>query len=509
LGESSRPATEITSDPIQGGQDTGQSTSSFDFRRISWILYLGGLALAIATWFSAITTPLWLDETASYWQISAGFSQLWHRRLLGVPAYPFILWVTKSLFGSSAIALRVPSILAMLAAVYVFYRIARELFEYDTAFIATIIFALHPILVFAAIDARPYAFALLSVNCATWVLLRWMKQGSIKQALLFGALCAVIQYFHYLFAAIFPAFLILILIRKGRDFRKFAPQIGMALLAFVVLTIPAIPDYLEMFRVRATKVFADPPNWSDLWLTFDPQRIIAVTVLCLLLVALAARKFGAREDEPDQASLAPLILGFVPILVLYLISVATPIHIFVERYRLVAIPGIALCWGLLLSRVRSRGMKIVFCAVLMALCLYKSGAFSPGTHAYSWEYALKAADASTSADGAPLLICSDYVESNYVEMPRDISESWHFSPLNYHPVHTIVVPLPRELNQVARVQLGRFLSDPRFNRRRFVMAAYRPSMRTVDFVANVMKDQYQFRVMGVYDGVALVEFIPR
>ena len=77
-------------------------------------LYVVGLAVSISLWFIALRAPLWLDETISYWQINAGFSGISSRQGLSLPAYSYILWLWAEIAGTSEIALRIPSILAML-----------------------------------------------------------------------------------------------------------------------------------------------------------------------------------------------------------------------------------------------------------------------------------------------------------------------------------------------------------------------------------------------------------
>ena len=53
----------------------------------------------------------------------------------------------------------------MLGAVYLLYRSARELFDWDVAVIAAVVFCLHPIVNSESIDVRPYAFAALAITC--------------------------------------------------------------------------------------------------------------------------------------------------------------------------------------------------------------------------------------------------------------------------------------------------------------------------------------------------------
>jgi mannosyltransferase len=145
------------------------------------------IAVSISIWFIAIRTPLRLDEMGSFWVIKEGFSRILSRQGgLSFPAYSYILWLSTKIIGTSEIALRAPSVLAMLGAVYLLYRIARELFEPDIAVIASAIFCLHPVIIFASIDARPYAFAALMTNAAILILLRLRHNNSNWMAALFG-----------------------------------------------------------------------------------------------------------------------------------------------------------------------------------------------------------------------------------------------------------------------------------------------------------------------------------
>ncbi len=164
-----------------------------------WLAAAYGVALVacFSVWFLAVRAPLWTDETLSYWQIAGGFKQIWVRSIQGnsFAAYAYILWLTNNVFGSKEIVLRIPSILAMLAAVYVFYRCARELFDWDVSLIATVLFILPRGIAFAAIDVRPYPFALLLTNLTILLFLRWTETHKTLYAALFGISAAGIFLF--------------------------------------------------------------------------------------------------------------------------------------------------------------------------------------------------------------------------------------------------------------------------------------------------------------------------
>ena len=143
----------------------------------------------------------------------------------------------------------------MLGAVYLLYRAARELFDWDVAVIAAIVFCLHPIIIFAAIDVRPYAFAALAINATIFVLVRLRYSKSNWLAALFGLLAAGIVEFQLLFAAILPALVVCFIASKVGDRKTLWRQLGIALAVFALACLPAIPRVQYMMHTRDTHVF--------------------------------------------------------------------------------------------------------------------------------------------------------------------------------------------------------------------------------------------------------------
>src|SRR5208283_3374014 len=116
-------------------------------------------------------------------------------------------------------------------------------------------------------------------------------------------------------------------------------------------------------------------------------------------------------------------------------SVGTSIHIFVPRYRLVAVPGIALCWALVVGRIDSRALRLLFSVAVVAITAYQdfSDPFSK-VHLFTWKYALEVAEKNASADNAPVLICSDLPESEHMPMPvgAAVKDSALFAQITYY-----------------------------------------------------------------------------
>jgi len=478
-----------------------------------WQTSIYGLILgaAVSLWFLAFRAPLWLDETISFWQIKKGFGGILRRQGgLAFPAYSYILWLWTTLLGTTETALRMSAVLAMLSAVFFLYRAARELFDPEIAFITAILFCIHPIVIFTSIDVRPYAFAALATTASIFVLVRLRHSDSRALAALFGLLAAVIVYFHFIYGAMLPALAVGFFLVKLDDRKNFLRQLCFALAAFCLAFSLVIPGLLYMLRTRGSHVWDIAPPLSELGWTLAPGWLIYV-FLGIALVAAATWKLDVSNRPQWRDALLCASLGLIPILILYGISVATPLHIFVARYRLVAIPGIALSWGWIFTRINSRPLRLVFCVAIVAATAYQYW-HSPFSrqHAYSWKYAIAAAEQATAQDHAPVLICSDLPEADYTPMPTGevVKDSTYFPFLTYYPLTSPVVALPRALNDQAMRIGSEFLRRAAVKRQRFLAMAFAPSYPTLQWLAYNSTGMFTVRQLGTYDDVLLLEFVP-
>src|SRR5579883_2079524 len=286
--------------------------------RLRHVLYGAALLISISVWFLAIRFPLWLDETVSFWQISGGFRQIWSRQGASFPAYSYILWVTNLLFGHKEIVLRAPSILAMCAALYALYRSARLLFDRESAFISAIIFGLHPVVVFAAIDARPYACGILVTTCSILLLLQLRSSSSASLAIAFGIASAGILYFHYLFSLIYPAYLLVFLAAKRNQPKILRRQLCLALASFAVTCLPIIPHVLYLGRTSESHVFEQAPVFKDFITTLIPQWWLLLFGVAALVSTVAHRAKPLKQNY--SAILICASLAFIPLVLLYDVS---------------------------------------------------------------------------------------------------------------------------------------------------------------------------------------------
>jgi len=470
------------------------------------------LLISISVWFLAVRAPLWVDETLSYWQIASGFNQIWTRSIQGnsFAAYAYILWLTKTIFGGKEVILRIPSILAMLAATYVFYRCARELFTWDVSIIATTLFVLPRGIAFAAIDVRPYAFALLATNLTLLMFLRWVKTGRTEYAAYFGIAAGSIFYFHYLFAVILGALAIVYLVAQRSSLKPSLRQIGVVFSCFAIVILPVIPRLRYIYQTRASHSFAEVPQLTNFLQAIYPGAGQVLVLVGAVLLGALSRTLMTPTREVGRKFAFCVAVGLIPIGFLYVLSVVSSVHVFISRYLLVGVPGVTLIWAWFCSLIDSRLIRALFCFAFVGLCAFQAYN-SPVSrmHEESWKESLAYADANAAEDHAPLLMCSPLVEADFQPMPQVPSDSVLYAPLSYYKVNAPVVPLPRTLNQEAMSQVTRFLLKETPEHQRFLMLVPWPSVPILNFLSYSSQGSYAPHVLGNFDGILVVEFIPR
>jgi hypothetical protein len=266
-----------------------------------------------------------------------------------------------------------------------------------------------------------------------------------------------------------------------------------------------------MFGTSGTHVFEAAPQLGALGQVLG-QKIPAVIFAATVLIAAATQRLDLRHRVDVRIMFLCASLALVPILLLYGVSAETSVHVFVFRYRLVAVPGVALCWAVAVSRINSRRLRLLFCLVFVGAAGYHYfSSRASRIDNYTWKYALALVESNASADHAPVVICSDLPESNYMPMPvgSAVKDSAIFAPLSYYQVSVPVVALPRALNQEA-VRLGSlFLQQEAQRHERFLAAGYFASYATLDWLASHSAATHDVRWLRDFNGIKVVEFVPR
>lgn len=474
------------------------------------LVYPAALLASLSIWFLAIRAPLWLDETLSYWQVSGGFAKVWARSAL-MPSsigYLYTLWFAKSILGTSEIALKIPSTIALLAAVYLLFCAARRLFGQEVAFLACVFFILQINVVFAATDARPYAFALLALTLATDLLLRWVAHPRMCLSLSFGATAAGILYFHYLFATTLPAFVIYYLTARGRSIKQDLRHLAAGLASFTLCCVPLMYRIAGLYHSREIHIVPEllHPVLSALN-TLAPKPIL-IGFAAAAFVAALVRKIRLPERHSFPAILIGPLMALVPAGILFALSTATPMHLIIPRYFTVVAPGSALTWALLAACIDSRVLRQFLCIGLAGTAVFWAYSSPAGSwHEVNFKDAHALVNAELAKEDAIVLECSGFIESNYESLPSDRNdESALISQLYYYPVNAPVIMLPISLNDETVRISNEALSQAVRRHQKVILVAGGNSYQTLDWLANYTRGAFTPRVIGKFEGVLVAEF---
>ncbi|MFC7497523.1 MULTISPECIES: glycosyltransferase family 39 protein [unclassified Nocardioides] len=170
------PSPEPVTEPIPEARRQGVR----GWLRTGWPLVLAVVVGAALR--GIVTRSIWLDEAISIRQ-----AQLPMREMLAdlqdndvhPPGFDVVLWAFVHGTGSTAEwVVRMPSLLAGVVLIPVFYAMAHDLWDRRTARIAAFVIAVAPIGVWYAQEARMYALWMLTATLAVWMQLRILRDAT-------------------------------------------------------------------------------------------------------------------------------------------------------------------------------------------------------------------------------------------------------------------------------------------------------------------------------------------
>jgi hypothetical protein len=413
ISETAPPSMELFAKP----SDTQRNQDADTSERL-WIIALSAMVV-IQLWFGLIATSFWLDETATWWMVKDGAAETVRRAFSWSgqsPLFYLVAWLSSRLFGLNEIALRIPSVLAMSGAIYFLYRIAERL--YDKASAAVVAFVFLCVASFYAIDARPYALAMLCLTASTWALLRWLDTNRPLDAILYVITAALVVYAHCILSLGLAAGIVYGVAATRKEPRRLVGQ-GFMAVAIAVLCLPLVPQLRTFYAMRSTHAIADLPQVGDLLNGFIPCSVAGAFILFVWIFMV----FRRDADIAGKCTrLAALLIGiwalFAP-LFLFLLPVYTDLRLFFDRYYSSALPGQALLIGGLLSSIRPRAARKALLVALGAGSILAQGRLTANSHGREdWRAAMHFARQEAGYN-APVLVVSGFVEAADFASLRD------------------------------------------------------------------------------------------
>ena len=302
---------------------------------------MGGCALAV---YQLGRSSLWLDETYTWWFSRMGFAELLNAaRIDGVnpPLYYILVWGLRYWAGESEGGLRAASVIAHGATIMAMYALGKQLGGRLAGLAAAAIWALHPMALWYARDARPYALAAFLSALLLWLYLRFRERPSRGYLVAGGLAMAAGLMTHYFFFVVVGSLLTLAATEvRGRP-RLFRQWSIAALLAMVPLAL----WLLWFFSLEQPSLgigWIDPPTFADLPATlwnlvsgFGGRPSAATSAFGVFTAALlVACLLEARSRRWRLTLLAILVL--MPMVTVWMVSQRRPVY--VDRYFILLLP---------------------------------------------------------------------------------------------------------------------------------------------------------------------------
>jgi len=166
---------------------------------------------------------LWYDEGVSWLLVQKSLPDLiqWTAADIQPPLYYLMLWLATQLFGDSEFALRFPSVIFNILTLPVLYLLARRLLSPNHSnrlapFLAAILFALSPLLVYYSQETRMYTMLVFEATLASYLFLKILHRPAQSTYFLLPTFYSLIVtaalYTHYFAAFLLIAYVLYALI---------------------------------------------------------------------------------------------------------------------------------------------------------------------------------------------------------------------------------------------------------------------------------------------------------
>ena len=304
-----------------------------------------------------VSKPIFRDEGSSLYSAHLPWSDLWQQsRLVDVVMLPYYallhLWVqvSSSIEWARSLSLLAYGLTVLLVAV-----LAGRLSGFAGAVVASLVVATNPLMVGAALSARPTALSALVATCAVAALLRWRGDTRARWLWVF-ALLTILTALTHLFAVLAPLCALGGSTLAWRATWRERWQSAVAPLAATGLVVASVLVAASGQVGQVSWIKRETPVSALTHVLGPVSSGPPAYGLCLVVIALLAGGLLASGRSAPVSGTRRLNTGswvvvtswaFGPALILVMASLWSPLYL--QRYVIASAPGLALSLAMLVS----------------------------------------------------------------------------------------------------------------------------------------------------------------
>jgi hypothetical protein len=419
-----------------------------------FLLVLAALCI-FRLWIMPLRSSLWVDEMGTAFVVEHGAQDPTLQVVPQVPAsiYYVLPRLSEHAFGLSEAAFRLPSIFALIAAVFWIARIAARLIHPGAAWFAAFACLTIRDFNYQAADARPYALATCLVAASIWLLIRWLDSARWLDGIVFAAVASLVWRDQLILWPMYMVLAIYTLIRLVRCDTAVGWYRAGAIFALLGLCLlPVVPTALALNRAAGAHVIVPLPTLAHLIRALKPSLILEFLAGGWLL-GWWFRKRG-EPAKPSRESLSLILAWWLAAPVcLFAFSILTGHSVFVGRYYSEALPGLALTAtasaALFLPSRYWKGVSLGL-GLLVLLVFGRWNHFDRPHHNSDWRGAALTLNRQAGSAGMPVICPSPFIEARPpVWQPGYPVASFLYSHLLFYRIHAKVIPFPFEASPEA------------------------------------------------------------
>jgi mannosyltransferase len=307
-------------------------------RLAAWLI--PAVAMAVVGGLGITRPALWTDEFATWGMATASWDRMWGvLRYLDAVIAPYYLLVRAgtALLGGSDLALRLPSLAAMVLAAGLVGSLGRRLAGPRAGILAGLLLAVLPAASRFAQEARPYAMTALLAVAATYLLVLSTERATFWRLAGYALAVTALGLMHVVA-------LLLLLAHGWIVVAWHRPLLARWVAAATAGVLPLLP-LLWVGHRQSGQVSYIPRVGFD---SVGPYGSVVLGSAVLLLVLVLLGLFALPLRRPAVLFSAWVV---VPAAALVVVSLAVPL--FLPRYLIFTLPGWALLAGFTLDRLRT------------------------------------------------------------------------------------------------------------------------------------------------------------